>query len=96
MQTLSIAKALSIQAHPNKKLAAELHKLKPNSYKDDNHKPEMALALTKFEALCGFITFEVIIYLFSMNYSNINWLQNQSFEFCIYIHIYSRVASFLL
>ena len=24
-------------------------------YKDDNHKPEMALALTRFEALCGFV-----------------------------------------
>ena len=23
-------------------------------YKDDNHKPEMALAVTKFEALCSF------------------------------------------
>ena len=24
-------------------------------YKDSNHKPEMALALTDFEALCGFV-----------------------------------------
>lgn len=24
-------------------------------YKDANHKPEMALALTPFEALCGFV-----------------------------------------
>jgi mannose-6-phosphate isomerase class I len=24
-------------------------------YKDDNHKPEMALALEDFEALCGFV-----------------------------------------
>ena len=24
-------------------------------YKDGNHKPEMALALTPFEALCGFV-----------------------------------------
>ncbi len=24
-------------------------------YKDDNHKPEMAIALTDFEALCGFV-----------------------------------------
>lgn len=59
LQALSVAKALSIQAHPNKKLAVELHQLKPNTYKDDNHKPEMALALTEFEALCGFVTFEV-------------------------------------
>lgn len=57
-KALSVAKALSIQAHPNKKLAAKLHQLKPSSYKDDNHKPEMALALTEFEALCGFVTLE--------------------------------------
>ena len=25
-------------------------------YKDDNHKPEMAIAISDFEALCGFIT----------------------------------------
>jgi mannose-6-phosphate isomerase len=24
-------------------------------YKDANHKPEMAIALTDFEALCGFV-----------------------------------------
>lgn len=24
-------------------------------YKDDNHKPEMAIALSDFEALCGFV-----------------------------------------
>lgn len=24
-------------------------------YKDDNHKPEMAIAITDFEALCGFV-----------------------------------------
>lgn len=27
-------------------------------YKDDNHKPEMALALDGFEALCGFVSHE--------------------------------------
>lgn len=51
---LSIAKALSIQAHPNKKLAEQLHTKDPRNYPDDNHKPEMAIALTKFEGLCGF------------------------------------------
>ncbi|XP_039014647.1 mannose-6-phosphate isomerase-like [Hibiscus syriacus] len=48
------------KAHPDKELAKELYKLKRNIYKDANHKPEMALAITKFRALCGFITFEVI------------------------------------
>ncbi|KAJ4825601.1 Mannose-6-phosphate isomerase [Turnera subulata] len=57
-KVLSVAKALSIQAHPDKELAKILHKLQPNEYKDDNHKPEMALAITEFEALCGFISLE--------------------------------------
>ncbi|XP_073145699.1 mannose-6-phosphate isomerase 1-like [Henckelia pumila] len=57
-KVLSVAKALSIQAHPDKKLAEVLHKQQPGVYKDDNHKPEMALALTEFEALCGFISLE--------------------------------------
>ena len=30
--------------------------LKPvQVYKDSNHKPEMAIAITDFEALCGFV-----------------------------------------
>ncbi|KAI3462545.1 hypothetical protein Pfo_019208 [Paulownia fortunei] len=57
-KVLSVAKALSIQAHPDKDLAAILHKQQPGVYKDDNHKPEMALALTEFEALCGFVGLE--------------------------------------
>ncbi|KAE9595174.1 hypothetical protein Lal_00009326 [Lupinus albus] len=55
-KVLSVGKALSIQAHPDKDLARTLHKLCPDMYKDGNHKPEMALAMTHFEALCGFIT----------------------------------------
>lgn len=58
-----MAKALSIQAHPDKNLAEVLHKQQPGVYKDDNHKPEMALALTEFEALCGFISLEVCYHL---------------------------------
>ncbi|KAM3306215.1 mannose-6-phosphate isomerase 1 [Capsicum chacoense] len=57
-KVLSVAKALSIQAHPDKDLATSLHKEQPSVYKDDNHKPEMALALTQFEALCGFVSLE--------------------------------------
>lgn len=57
-KVLSIAKPLSIQAHPCKDLAKELHKKDPNVYKDANHKPEMALAITEFEALCGFVSLE--------------------------------------
>jgi len=95
-KVLSVRTALSIQSHPDKKLAERLHAEKPevrreggrvsfeeregqrenvdddeNSltkktfktlfkkrnqwYKDDNHKPEMAIALgDDFSALCGF------------------------------------------
>lgn len=53
-KVLSINKALSIQAHPNKKLAEKLHAKDPRNYPDDNHKPEMAIAITDFEGLCGF------------------------------------------
>ena len=53
-KVLSIQKALSIQAHPNKKLAEKLHAKDPKNYPDDNHKPEMAIAITPFEGLCGF------------------------------------------
>ncbi|XP_077244621.1 mannose-6-phosphate isomerase 2-like [Tasmannia lanceolata] len=57
-KVLSVAKALSIQAHPDKELAQFLHKSHPTIYKDSNHKPEMTVALTKFEALCGFVSLE--------------------------------------
>lgn len=53
-KVLSINKPLSIQVHPNKERASELHKLYPNVYRDPNHKPELAIALTPFETLCGF------------------------------------------
>lgn len=53
-KVLSINKALSIQAHPNKSLAERLHKKDPKNYPDDNHKPEMTIAITPFDGLCGF------------------------------------------
>ena len=42
------------KAHPDKKLAERLNATRPDLYKDDNHKPEMAVALSDFEGLCGF------------------------------------------
>ncbi|KAF9814779.1 hypothetical protein IEO21_04937 [Rhodonia placenta] len=54
-KVLAIEKALSIQTHPDKKTAEKLHEAQPNVYKDANHKPEMALALTPFTAMCGFV-----------------------------------------
>ena len=59
-KVLSIQKALSIQAHPNKKLAEQLHAKDPKNYPDDNHKPEMTIAVTPFEGLCGFRPLEEI------------------------------------
>lgn len=53
-KVLSVNKALSIQVHPDKESAVQLHEKFPEHYPDDNHKPEMAIALTEFEALCGF------------------------------------------
>lgn len=53
-KVLSIRKALSIQAHPDKELGAQLHAADPAHYPDANHKPEMAIALTDFEGFCGF------------------------------------------
>ncbi|TWW75418.1 mannose-6-phosphate isomerase isoform X1 [Takifugu flavidus] len=53
-KVLSVNTALSIQAHPNRELAARLHAQFPQHYPDDNHKPEMAIALTHFQGLCGF------------------------------------------
>jgi mannose-6-phosphate isomerase len=64
LKILAADSPLSIQAHPNSAQAAEgfarenaagvgLHAADRN-YKDDRHKPEMIVALTEFEALCGF------------------------------------------
>lgn len=53
-KVLLINKALSIQAHPDKLLGKVLHANDPKNYPDDNHKPEMAIALIDFEGFCGF------------------------------------------
>jgi mannose-6-phosphate isomerase len=61
---LAAAQPLSLQVHPSleqakagfaRENAEGLAANAPNrNYRDDNHKPEMILALTPFEALCGF------------------------------------------
>lgn len=64
VKILSADKALSIQVHPNPQQAKDgyereqaqgiaLDDLKRN-YKDTSHKPEALVALTPFQALCGF------------------------------------------
>jgi len=54
LKILSCSHPLSIQAHPDKALAERLHRAAPETYPDSNHKPEIAIALTDFEALCQF------------------------------------------
>lgn len=61
-KVLSVDKALSIQAHPNKTLAKILHAKDPKNYPDGNHKPEMAIAITDFGGLCGFRPLSEIVY----------------------------------
>lgn len=52
-KVLSAAEALSIQAHPNKQQAISLYARDPEHYPDDNHKPEIAVALDHLDALVG-------------------------------------------
>jgi len=60
-KVLSVNKALSLQVHPNKTLAEELHAQFPDVYKDDNHKPEISIAISEFEALCNFRPYEELL-----------------------------------
>ena len=63
-KVLPAATALSIQSHPNKKQAEEgwaREEGKGPNYRDDNHKPEIICAITKFWALNGFRPVEDIL-----------------------------------
>ena len=53
-KVLSAAQPLSIQVHPNRDQARALHARDAEHYPDDNHKPEVAIALRGLEALVGF------------------------------------------
>ena len=61
---LSVKKALSIQAHPDETLAKILRSRDPSHYPDDQPKPEMAIALTDFDVLCGFRPIFEILWFF--------------------------------
>ena len=71
MKVLSAGSPLSIQAHPGKRKAQmgfEREELTgipvdapERNYRDPNHKPEMAVALTRFEFICGFRPVDEII-----------------------------------
>lgn len=66
LKVIAPAKPLSLQVHPTREHAAESFAAEnaaglsmsseARNYKDGNHKPEMVLALSRFEALCGFRT----------------------------------------
>ncbi|KAJ5494273.1 hypothetical protein N7463_010360 [Penicillium fimorum] len=53
-KVLSFAKALPLQIHPDKSLAERLHAKDPEKFGDSNHKPEIAIALSRFESFVGF------------------------------------------
>ena len=54
LKVLSAGAPLSIQTHPNKEQAHRLHAKDPAHYPDDNHKPEIAIALDGLTAIAGF------------------------------------------
>ena len=70
LKILAAGSPLSIQAHPNKAQAAEGFERENlagislgaahRNYRDAGHKPEMIVALSEFEALCGFRSVEYI------------------------------------
>lgn len=74
MKVLAAAEPLSLQVHPSLAQAREGFAREEavgvprdaawRNYKDDNHKPEMILALTPFRALCGFRPVEQSVALF--------------------------------
>ncbi len=52
-KVLSVARPLSIQLHPDLKTAGELFKRNPRQYPDGNHKPELSVAISQVQLLCG-------------------------------------------
>jgi len=55
-KVLSIAKALPLQAHPDRALAEQLHSKDKAQFVDDNHKPEIAVAIK--DGFRGFVGFK--------------------------------------
>jgi mannose-6-phosphate isomerase len=54
LKVLAADQPLSLQAHPDKATAQAAYAEHHPSYADANHKPELLVALTEFDALCGF------------------------------------------
>ncbi len=53
LKVLSAGRALSIQLHPSKSQARALHQKDPKNYPDQNHKPEIAVAIDELVLLAG-------------------------------------------
>lgn len=53
LKILSAREPLSIQLHPSRAQAVVLHQNDPTHYPDTNHKPEIAIALERLQALAG-------------------------------------------
>lgn len=74
LKLLAADAPLSLQAHPTKDQAVEgfaredtlgiARDALNRNYKDDNHKPELIVALTDFDAMCGFSSVDRILRLF--------------------------------
>ena len=79
-KVLSAAKPLSIQLHPNKKEAEQLHKKDPKNYPDDNHKPEIAIALEEHEALLGFESLPNLLEILETNPELMGLLDSGAYE----------------
>lgn len=67
--TLALKQQLQACAYvvPWQVLAKKLHEAHPNLYPDTNHKPEIAIALTEFEAFCNFRPLQEIAQLLKGN-----------------------------
>ncbi|MBW7887218.1 MAG: mannose-6-phosphate isomerase, class I [Bacteroidetes bacterium] len=76
LKILSASQALSIQTHPTKEQAALLHQNYPQHYPDDNHKPEIAVAVDSLLAIAGFRPADEIVR-FIMQFSALRKFDNE-------------------
>lgn len=67
----------------SQRLAERLHAERPDVYKDDNHKPEMAVTLSDFEGLCGFRPFYEIVWNLHAYPGKILWLHYSTLSVAI-------------
>lgn len=54
LKVLAAEEPLSLQAHPGAEHAAEAYAAGCDGYRDGHHKPELLVAISDFDALCGF------------------------------------------